>query len=48
MKTITEQSECNTRNATATVLKTSAIFYRDGQLSLKVFCPSVRTHRANT
>ena len=47
MKTITEQSECNTGNATTTVQKTSAILYGDGQLSLKVFCLSVRTRRAN-
>ena len=27
--------------------KTSAILYRDGQLSLKVFCLSVRAHRTD-
>ena len=48
MKTITEQSECDTGNATAKVQKTSAILYRDGQLSLKVFGLSVRTCRADT
>ena len=29
MKTIAEQSEGDTRHATATIQKTSAIFYRD-------------------
>ena len=47
MKTITEQSECDTGNATATVQKTSAIFYRDDQLSLKVLHLSVRARRAD-
>ena len=47
MKTITEQSECDTRNATTTVQKTCAILYSDGQLSLKVLRSSVRTRRAD-
>ena len=48
MKTITEQSECDKGNATTPIQKTSAILYRDGQLSLKVFCLSVRACRTDT
>ena len=42
MKTITEQSQGHTGNATATVQKASTIPYRYGQLSIKVFCPIIR------
>ena len=45
-KTITEQSEGHTGNATATVQKASTIPYRYGQLFIKVFCPIIRTCQA--
>ena len=44
MKTITEQGEGHTGNATATMQEASTIPYRYGQLFIKVFCSTIRAH----